>query len=135
MTPTSAFPPMLAVAAEPFDSPEHLFEVKWDGVRALAAVECGGWRLWGRQQADYQPRYPEMDVLRRFPTGTVVDGELVALCQGRADLPRVVQLVQHFHPHAFYTVEDVRYASEGIFPVRRSKLRVFEEFRGLRKSK
>jgi ATP-dependent DNA ligase len=31
--------PMLAVAAEPFDSPEYSFEIKWDGVRALAAVD------------------------------------------------------------------------------------------------
>ena len=27
--------PMLAVAAEPFDSPEYSFEIKWDGVRAF----------------------------------------------------------------------------------------------------
>ena len=40
--------PMLAVAAEPFDSAEYSFEIKYDGVRALAAVEEGGWRLWGR---------------------------------------------------------------------------------------
>jgi ATP-dependent DNA ligase len=39
--------PMLASPAEPFDSGEHVFEVKWDGVRALAAVEPGGWRLTG----------------------------------------------------------------------------------------
>ena len=25
--------PMLAVPAAPFDSPDHLFEVKWDGVQ------------------------------------------------------------------------------------------------------
>src|SRR5262249_37350503 len=37
--------PMLAVAAEPFDSPEYCFEVKYDGVRALAAVDAMGWRL------------------------------------------------------------------------------------------
>ena len=37
--------PMLAVPAEPFDAPEYSFEVKWDGIRALAAVEEGGWRL------------------------------------------------------------------------------------------
>jgi len=34
--------PMLAVPREPFDSPEYLFELKWDGVRTLAAVEPGG---------------------------------------------------------------------------------------------
>jgi ATP-dependent DNA ligase len=37
--------PMLATPAAPFDSEEYLFEVKWDGVRALAAVEAGHWRL------------------------------------------------------------------------------------------
>src|SRR5262249_6607533 len=57
--------PMLAVAAPPFDSPEYCFEVKYDGVRALAAVDEMGWRLWGREQADYTTRYPELDVLRR----------------------------------------------------------------------
>ena len=40
--------PMLAVAAKPFDSSEYCFEIKYDGVRALAAVEGSGWRLWGR---------------------------------------------------------------------------------------
>jgi ATP-dependent DNA ligase len=40
--------PMLATVATPFDSDQHLFEVKWDGVRALAAVDDGSWRLWGR---------------------------------------------------------------------------------------
>src|SRR5262249_47247615 len=45
--------PMLAVAAEPFDSPEYCFEIKYDGVRALAGVDEMGWRLWGRERADY----------------------------------------------------------------------------------
>jgi ATP-dependent DNA ligase len=70
--------PMLAVPAAPFDSPEYSFELKWDGIRALAAVETAGWRLWGRQRGDYTTRYPECDVLRRLPAGTLVDGELVA---------------------------------------------------------
>jgi ATP-dependent DNA ligase len=79
--------PMLAVAAEPFDSPEYSFEIKYDGVRALAAVEEGGWQLWGRELADYTARYPDLDVLRRLPAGTLVDGELVAFnAHGRPDL-------------------------------------------------
>src|SRR3989304_7541173 len=36
---------MLAVAAEPFDSEDHLYEVKWDGVRCVAAAEHGAVRL------------------------------------------------------------------------------------------
>ena len=84
--------PMLAVAAEPFDSPEYCFEVKYDGVRALAAVDERGWRLWGRERADYTTRYPELNVLRRLPAGTLVDGELVAFdADGRPDLRRLLR--------------------------------------------
>jgi bifunctional non-homologous end joining protein LigD len=32
----------------------------------------------GRQQSDYTARYPELSLLRRWPTGAVVDGEVVA---------------------------------------------------------
>jgi len=67
--------PMLAVAGEPFDSPEYLFEVKWNGVRALAARDTSGWCLWGRDRADYTARYPELECLRHLPEGTILDGE------------------------------------------------------------
>jgi ATP-dependent DNA ligase len=84
--------PMLAVAAEPFDSSEYCFEIKYDGVRALAAVDEAGWRLWGRERADYTTRYPELDVLRRLPAGTLVDGELVAFdADGRPDLRQLLR--------------------------------------------
>jgi bifunctional non-homologous end joining protein LigD len=79
--------PMLAVPAPPFDSADHHFEIKWDGVRALAAVEADGWRLWGRERSDYTARYPELNVLRRLPAGTLVDGELIVLRNGLPNLP------------------------------------------------
>jgi bifunctional non-homologous end joining protein LigD len=92
--------PMLAVPAAPFDSLEYSFEVKWNGVRALAAVETKGWRLWGRERADYTARYPELEVLRRLPAGTLVDGELVAFdADGRPDLPRLLR--RHGLAHAW----------------------------------
>jgi bifunctional non-homologous end joining protein LigD len=78
--------PMLAVAAKPFDDEAYSFEIKWDGIRALAAVESGGCRLWGRHGTDYTARYPELAILRRLLAGTLVDGELVALRDGRANL-------------------------------------------------
>jgi ATP-dependent DNA ligase len=83
--------PMLATAAAPFDAAAYLFEVKWDGVRALAAVEAGRWRLWGRTGANYTARYPELAVLGRLPSGTMVDGELVVLQGGRADFPALLR--------------------------------------------
>jgi uncharacterized protein YebE (UPF0316 family) len=36
----------------------------------------------------------------------------------RQELSRVVGIIKQFNPHAFYSVEDVRHASEGVFPAR-----------------
>ena len=49
------------------------------------------WRLWGRGGSDYTERYPELEILRRLPSGTIVDGELIALKAGRADFPALSQ--------------------------------------------
>jgi uncharacterized protein YebE (UPF0316 family) len=35
----------------------------------------------------------------------------------RSKIPHLVLLIREFNPHAFYTIEDVRSASEGIYPV------------------
>jgi ATP-dependent DNA ligase len=78
--------PMLATSAAPFDAADYHFEIKWDGIRALTAVEADGWRLWGRKASPYTERYPELARLRAYPAGTLVDGELVALRTGRPDL-------------------------------------------------
>ena len=112
--------PMLAVASAPFDSPEYLFEVKWDGVRALAACGPEAWSVWGREGADYSDRYPELEVLRRFPAGTVLDGELVRPGpSGRSELgsilsrhqlssPARIQRASHSQPIC-YVVFDLLY--------------------------
>jgi len=78
--------PMLAKSGEPFDSHEHLFELKWDGVRAVAYVESGELRMHGRRRRDLATRYPELSFLAELPSGTVLDGELVVLHEdGRPD--------------------------------------------------
>ena len=51
--------PMLAQPGVPFDSPEHLFEIKWNGTRVLAFVDQGGYRLVNRHRVDVTDRYPE----------------------------------------------------------------------------
>ena len=78
-------PPMLAQPGVPFDAPEHLFEVKWDGTRVLAFVDDGGYRLVNRHRVDVTDRYPELDLLANLPAGIVLDGEVVVLRQGKPD--------------------------------------------------
>src|SRR5580704_16947285 len=78
----SRLEPMLATLADhPFSDPNWLFEIKWDGVRALAWIDNGALTLRARSGADITGRYPE---LASLPTAlsarqAVLDGEIAAL--------------------------------------------------------
>ena len=58
-----------------------MFEVKWDGMRALARSGAGGLRLTTRSGADASSRFPEVSHRRSavVPDDSMIDGELVAL--------------------------------------------------------
>ncbi|MGC1450132.1 MAG: non-homologous end-joining DNA ligase [Candidatus Sulfotelmatobacter sp.] len=74
--------PMLAESVEkPFDGAEWLFEIKWDGYRAVAFIAEGKVRLVSRNQNDLTPRYPELKNMARFIKAktAILDGEVVAL--------------------------------------------------------
>lgn len=74
--------PMLAESVEKaFDGAEWLFEIKWDGYRAIAFIEGGKVRLVSRNQNDLTPRYPELkDMAKLIKAKTaILDGEVVAL--------------------------------------------------------
>ena len=78
----SRIEPMLATIGEhPFSDPNWLFEIKWDGVRALAWVEGGAVKLRSRNHIDIASRYPEMAALPKVFAGrqAILDGEIVAL--------------------------------------------------------
>lgn len=73
---------MLATAIdEPFDSPEWLFEIKWDGYRAVAFIEKGQARLVSRNHNDLTAQYPDLHDLPKFVKAktAILDGEIVAL--------------------------------------------------------
>ena len=73
--------PMLASPAErPFDHPDWLFEVKWDGYRAIAEVEGGQVRLYSRNLLPFHRRYsPIVNSLERLGHDAVLDGEIVVV--------------------------------------------------------
>ena len=86
-------PVMLAtLGAQPFSRPGWLFEVKYDGVRVLAARDGGAVELWGRAGQQFTERYPEVvAALRALPLERfVLDGEVVALDErGRPSFQRL----------------------------------------------
>ena len=90
--PEDVKPMMAKVGALPAREEGWAYEVKWDGVRALAYLEAGHLTLTGRNGTDFTPRYPE---LRSMATSlgmrrVVLDGEVVALdAQGRPSFERL----------------------------------------------
>jgi bifunctional non-homologous end joining protein LigD len=75
-------PPMRAtLASEPFDDPDWLFEVKWDGYRVQAVVRDGEARLWTRNRQDAAAYFPDLAGPAPWIDAreAIVDGEVVAL--------------------------------------------------------
>src|SRR3990172_1508984 len=90
--PRSMEPMLAALGGQPFDSPSHIFEVKWDGVRALAFIEDGEVRMQDRYLRDVTTLYPELQALgRQTEAGSVLDGEIVVMDgTGRPELARLL---------------------------------------------
>ena len=90
-----AIRPMLATLVDnPFDSDEWLYEVKWDGYRAVAFLDGKSLRLMSRNQNDLTSAYPEIHVLPQFikAKSAILDGEIVAIDnEGRASFSLMQQ--------------------------------------------
>jgi bifunctional non-homologous end joining protein LigD len=73
--------PMLAMpVAEPFDRPGWLFEVKWDGFRAIADVRDGEVQLYSRNHKSLADRFPPVvAALANLGHDALLDGEIVAV--------------------------------------------------------
>jgi bifunctional non-homologous end joining protein LigD len=85
----SRLEPMLATIGDrPFSDPNWLFEIKWDGVRALAWIDDGVLTLRARSGADITARYPELASLPAAISArqVILDGEIAAIdSHGRSD--------------------------------------------------
>jgi bifunctional non-homologous end joining protein LigD len=92
--PTAIHPMLATPVDDAFDGAEWLFEIKWDGYRAVAFIENGKVRLVSRNQNELTPRYPELKDLPKFvhAKSAILDGEVVALDeQGRASFSLMQQ--------------------------------------------
>lgn len=108
--------PMLAQQGQPFDSDEHLFEIKWDGIRATAYIDRDAYRLVSRRAIDITERYPEFDFLAGLPAGTILDGEIVVLNEaGKPEFRRVLSREQARSPIRFRTLSQATPANFVIF--------------------
>ncbi len=73
--------PMLATLVdEPFDNTEWIYEVKWDGYRALGFINKGVVDLFSRNNKSFNDKfYPIYQALQAWSINAVIDGEIVVL--------------------------------------------------------
>lgn len=97
--------PMMAQLSDlpPFDSPEWIFEIKWDGYRAIAEIDKKGNKLYSRNGLSFDKAYPKVfEALKQIRTNAIIDGEIVVFDEtGRPNF----QKLQNYKNTDKYTIQ------------------------------
>jgi bifunctional non-homologous end joining protein LigD len=104
--------PMLATAIDqPFDRAGWLFEVKWDGYRAIAEVAGGEVRLYSRNNQSFEEKFaPVVETLRDLGREAVLDGEIVVVDNtGKANFQLLQNYLNSQRGNLVYYVFDLLY--------------------------
>lgn len=114
--------PMLAktTGQEPIDSPEYIWEWKWNGLRIIGHCEGESALLQGRSGADFTLQFPELaDLARQIKADqAVVDGEVVCLDErGLPDFNRIQHRIGKRDPLAIKVMAEKFPATYMIFDV------------------
>ncbi len=105
-----AIRPMLATAAkEPFDHPDWIFEVKWDGYRAIAEIRNGDVSLYSRNLILLNKKFaPVVKALQAFRDDALLDGEIAVVDdQGRPDFGMLQNYSRSGRGHLVYYLFDL----------------------------
>jgi DNA ligase D-like protein (predicted ligase)/DNA ligase D-like protein (predicted 3'-phosphoesterase) len=83
--------PMLAKTAEaPFSSNDWIFEVKWDGIRAISYID-DELSIRSRNDKELTDSFPELQELQELARNVVLDGEIVVIKDGKADFQTLIE--------------------------------------------
>jgi len=78
--PTKLTPMLATLVDKPFERQGWLYEVKWDGYRALAFMNKGSVELKSRNNKSFNKRfYPIVQALKDWKMNAVIDGEIVVV--------------------------------------------------------
>jgi bifunctional non-homologous end joining protein LigD len=85
------YKPMLAkVALEPFSDKDWIFEIKWDGFRAIAYINKE-LSLKSRNDKELKQNFPELTEITQLASNLVVDGEIVIMQDGKPDFQTLLE--------------------------------------------
>ena len=78
--PTNLAPMLATLVDKPFDDPGWIYEIKWDGYRALAYLQNGQVDLRSRNNKSFNEKfYPVYDALKKWKINVVLDGEIIVV--------------------------------------------------------
>ncbi|HTK21267.1 MAG TPA: DNA ligase D [Mucilaginibacter sp.] len=77
--PSGIKPMKVTLVDAPFDDAGWIYEIKWDGYRAVAIVDKGKANLFSRSNLPFDQFSPINDLLEKWKLNAVLDGEIVAL--------------------------------------------------------
>jgi bifunctional non-homologous end joining protein LigD len=103
-------PAMLAKESDtPFSDEDWIYEIKWDGYRALAELQKGAVKLYSRNGNSFVDVYPDVTAaLKSIKVNAVVDGEIVVLNEaGDPDFQKLQHYDGNRHLPIQYYVFDV----------------------------
>ena len=106
------YDPMLATLIDkPFDSNGWIFEIKWDGYRAIAEINKDDISLVSRNQASFNTRFPAIvEALKKMQITAILDGEIVVVdSAGRPDFQLLQQYLKNRKGVLVYYVFDILY--------------------------
>jgi DNA ligase D-like protein (predicted ligase)/DNA ligase D-like protein (predicted 3'-phosphoesterase) len=94
------YKPMLAqIADAPFNSEDWIFEVKWDGIRAISYLDEEV-SMRSRNDKELKQNFPEIaGELKTLARNVVLDGEIVVIKEGKADFQSVIQRAKATRSH------------------------------------
>jgi bifunctional non-homologous end joining protein LigD len=104
--------PMLAtLATTPFDDKDWIFEIKWDGYRAIAEVDNQKVKLYSRNLLSFNDDYPTVvEALKQLGHNAILDGEIVALDkEGRPKFQLMQNMKGRSSENILYYVYDLIY--------------------------
>ena len=106
-------PMLLSEISKPFTSKDYLYELKYDGIRALLFVSTDSFKIMSRNKQDITFLFPELKEIQKLVSDKVIfDGEIVSFKDGK---PSFLELQKRLHIKKISKIHDMALSCPIVF--------------------
>lgn len=99
-------PMLISEMVDPFDSPDYIFEIKWDGIRSISFLDTST-DMRNKRNKLMIPLFPELaDLYKQVKTRCILDHELIVMKNGMPDFYEVQKRALMSNPFKIKLAED-----------------------------